>query len=102
MQAGLLSGNTGTLIKFRLSTFFRTENTWRQQIDLIMGQSDINKLTGQLTGLKLAEGNRLEYGQIFTSPWCQSIQYEKEHRAILEKVTFNIQGSDAKFYILNS
>ena len=99
LQNALLSGNTGTLIKFRLSTFFRTEFTWRKQIPLIMGQSDINKITGQLTGLNLAEDNRLEYQQVFTSPWCHSEEFEKEHKDMLEKVRnlFNITFRPLQF-----
>lgn len=52
---------------------------------MIMGQSDINKITDKLTGMKL-EDNRLEYQQMFTSPWCQSEEFEKEHKNRLQKV----------------
>ncbi len=52
-----------------------------------MGYSDVSRLTELLTGLNLAQDQRLEYQQFFNPPWCHSDGFEKEHRALLTKVS---------------
>ena len=49
----LLEENKGPLIAFRVATFFRTEVNWRQQIGMILGQSDVTRLTESLSGLQV-------------------------------------------------
>ena len=49
----LLEENKGPLIAFRVATFFHTEVNWRQQIGMILGQSDVTRLTESLSGLQV-------------------------------------------------
>ena len=61
----LLEENKGPLIAFRVATFFRTEVNWRQQIGMILGQSDVTRLTESLSGIQVFDFGCISTGVNF-------------------------------------
>jgi hypothetical protein len=106
-QVVLLEENTGPLIELRIATFFHTEIKARQQVDLILGQSDITRLKAYLAGMQATEtldNQHLEYEQFFEMAnndeneqqgdqvadhtRDELLRVMAEHKSLLQKVLF--------------
>ena len=94
-QVVLQEENLGPLIELRIAMFFHTEIKARQQVNLILGQADVLRLTSSLAGMDHTLDNQhLAYEQFFTmvnrdqvsSEDQKLFQVMAEHKSLLQKV----------------
>ena len=89
-QVVLQEENLGPLIELRIAMFFHTELKTRQQVNLIMGQGDVLRLTSSLAGMDHTLDNQhLVYEQFFTNPKAEDqklFQVMAAHKSLLQKV----------------
>ena len=94
-QVVLQEENLGPLIELRIATFFHTEIKARQQVDLILGQGDVLRITSSLAGMDHTLDNQhLVYEQFFTMVNRDQVSAEDQrllqvmaaHKSLLQKV----------------
>lgn len=102
-QIILLDENMGPLIELRLATFFHTEINWKQQVGLILGQSDVTRLTSALTGMQdSVENQHLEYEQFFAKSEASVdwVNVESQHKSLLQKISKWVED-ETTFCLMN-
>ncbi|TRY73543.1 hypothetical protein TCAL_03366 [Tigriopus californicus] len=86
----LLDCNLEAMLKLLLSNFLRTQTNWVNQVETVLGPSDVIKLSQQVNDLTIDSAHGVEYGQVFPntqSPW------DDQHRHLMEKVCKWMQTS---------
>lgn len=120
-QIILQEENIGPLIELRVATFFHTEFKTRQQVDLILGQSDVYRLTSTLAGMdeEVLDHKHLEYEQFFvmddtvcggsqdqisTDKMRQLLAVMTEHKSLVQKVNkyFKKTAESLYYFVLTS
>ena len=87
-QVMLQEENIGPLIELRVATFFHTEIKARQQVDLLLGKSDVLRLTASLAGMSgLLDNQHLEYEQFFDMDSKYQISSDHTRRELVGVMT---------------
>ncbi len=107
-QIVLQEENIGPLIQLRIATFFHTEIKARKQVDLILGQSDVSRLTSSLAGMheQTLDNQHLEYEQFFVMDSNDQISSDNmsellavmtEHKSLIQKVNKSLSSNQELF-----
>jgi len=120
-QVVLQEENIGPLIELRVATFFHTEMKARRQVDLLLGQGDMLRLTSSLDGLhetQRLDNQHLEYEQFFDhnvdikdqissnndnstkQPQRDMLQVMSEHKSLIHKISKWVED-ETTFCLMN-
>lgn len=84
LQEMLLDCNLEAMFKLLLSNFLGNQTNWVNQVETVLGPSDVGKLSQEIDDLSIDSTDGVKYGQLF--PNTQSSGWDERHRHLMEKV----------------
>ena len=92
-RRALIGNNCHLAVNIKSARLLNPGNSLQQQIQLAAGSETIVRSS--------KDAPRIEYEQIFTSPWCCDASEESQYRAMMESLTsLNMDDGECTLFLL--